>query len=342
MLEKGTKGTAISPHNDIDEKILDGMSDTMIIPGKIGYNLFDFHNVSLSEPFNCDSALKKLYPGNYYRLRTNVYKDSVVVFEAWSCRECLKHKFHGWCDENDTDEEFPLRDSNETQIGDTCSFILNDGKRGIIMSFATTYFEEDFIGTGRCSGVFMGLALFTEENKRWNLKAFNPAIGYFGMFQNPPRIHIFKFNQNNIGCYIGNMEQAGGGPDYIDAYIFGVFNNTFKIVLEKACVSRGNRQRDIWDTYLGRDSNQLTTRFPDLILITKGDYLKSGFDADDGEDTSETLGSIKKIIRHLDNFDFTIISRYTFSGESYKFVKESVETKPHKENTMAKDFKTSW
>ncbi|HXP51200.1 MAG TPA: hypothetical protein VN922_14675, partial [Bacteroidia bacterium] len=303
------------------QRVLSEMDDTVVIPGKIKYNLYTFHPCTLGEPFSADSALKKLYPGNYYKLLTDKdYRPS--VFEAWSCKASARHRFHGWADDDSNGVVFPLPDSNETQIRDTLLFTYSSGQRNILISFATTDFETDFIGMGRFEGAFMGLALFTEENNKWNLKAFNPAIGYYGMFQHLPHMSLFEFSKGNMGCYIGNMEQGAGGPDYIDAFVFAVSGNTFKVVLEQGAVARGNRPRDCWDTYMAVDSTQLAKPFPDLKLTTKGDYLKSGFTDDDGEDTSATLPAIKSIIKHKDNFDFTITSHYTFAGNSYKFVSE--------------------
>jgi hypothetical protein len=323
------------------QRVISEMEDTVVIPAKIKYNLYSFHPLSIGEPFSVDVALRKLYPGNYYKLWTDKMPDS-CVFEAWSCRACTKQVFHGWADDDSNGVVFPLNDSNETQIRDTLLYINEKGQRSILMSFSTTLFEPDLMGIGRFEGAFMGLALFTEENNQWNLKAFNPAIGYYGMFQDLPHMSLFKFSKENVGCYIGRMQQGGGGPDYIDAFVFAISGNTFKVVLEQGMVARGNRARDCWDTYMTVDSTQMTKPFPDLTLVTKGDYLKSGFEADDGEDTSVTLGEIKNIIKHKDNFDFTITSHYTFVGDSYKFVSEDVSTGPHKEGTDEKDFKPFW
>src|SRR6185312_10269443 len=147
--------------------------DTPILTKNIRYNLFSFHDVTLQETFSADSALTKLFPGSYYKLWRN--DSDSIVFEAWRCKTCTRKIFQGWATDS-LGERFPYPDSNETQPRDTLLFKVN-GKRSIIMSFCTTYLEEDFIGMGRMSSAFLGLALFTEENNKWVLKAFNPAIG---------------------------------------------------------------------------------------------------------------------------------------------------------------------
>ncbi len=321
-----------------DSGYVETMGDTNITTKRIRYNLYNFHEVSIAGPFNLDSALIKLYPGNYYKLWKS-FNDS-VVFEAWSCKACTKHIFKQACDP-DWEERFPYPDSNETQVGDTILFTDANGRRSIIISFQTTYFEEDFIGMGNGDGPFMGLALFIEENNSWLLKAFNPAIGCFGSYETIPDIHALILGQHRIGCYIGNINQGAGSPAYITAYVFGVIDTTFKNILVRDNTCRGNRDRNVWDAIISVDTSKTSNGFPDLIFTTKGDYSTTYIDPmDDGNDAAEVaLDIIKPIGKRKDNFDFTIKSRYTFADSKYNLVKENVATKPHKEDIAKKGFR---
>lgn len=323
------------PVNTTPEKDL---MDTPILTKNIRYNLFSFHNVTLSEPFSVDSALTKLFPGSYYKLWRNG-SDS-VVFEGWRCKSCTKLVEHGW-ESDDTVDIFPYPDSNETQIVDTLLFTC-DGKRNIIMSFNTSEFQTDYIGCGRTTCAFLGLALFTEEGKKWILKAFTPAVGYYGMFQQVPKIELFRYSSGNVGCYIGNSYGSGGGPYFSDAYFFGVIGNTFKVVLEKDNVCRSNVPADAWDTYQQIDSTQFNKQFPDILFSTSGDYSKDGFDIYGGDDTSETPDAIKQLIRSSDTFDFDIKARYTFNGIKYKLAKQTVTTSPYKPMVDDSNFRAHW
>ncbi len=323
-----------------DSGYVESMDDTTITTKKIRYNLYDFHEVSIAGPFNLDSALIKLYPGNYYKLWKS-FNDS-VVFEAWYCKACPIHKFKQAC-EPDWEVTFPLPDKNETQIGDTILFIDSGGKRSIIISFQTTEFEEDFFGMGNGDGGFMGLALFTEENKGWKLKAFNPAVGCYGSYQTIPNIHPIRFGKDNFGCYIGNMSQGAGSPAYITTYLFGVFDHTFKNILVRDNTCRGNRDRNVWDAVIAVDSSKISNGFPDVLFTTEGDYSSTYIDPmDEGQDAIAAadiaLKVIKPYIKHKSNFDFTIKSIYTFSGKNYKLVKENVSTRPHNKGSEKKGF----
>gem|GEM_PF-2719722 len=306
---------------------------------KILYNLYEFHSVILKEPFNTDSALAKLFPGNYYKFSEDDM--DTVKMELWSCKACAKYTFFGWGSDSAGDI-FPYRDSNDTRAEDTI-LIKDNGKRSIIISFGTNYFEGDILRTGRTRSAFLGLALFTEENNKWVLKAFNPGIGFYGMFQQVPTVHAFKFSTGNIGCYIGNTYGTPGDEYNTDGYIFAVLGNTFKIVLEQKKVVRGNTPRNTWDSWQDLDSSQLNKTFPDIIMTTEGDYLKADFDSTYGDDTTSVLSALKPyILAHKDNFDFTVKARYTFTGEKYKLLKESVTTTPHSDSTDDKNFKAHW
>jgi hypothetical protein len=328
--------TAVVMYSNDDSGYVETMADTTIIPKKIHYNLYDFHSVTLGEPFNCDSALIKLYPGNYYKFWKN--STDSVVFEAWSCKSCTRHRFRADPGDPGYYKVFPLRDSNETQIGDTILFIDSAGKRSIIISFGTTEFEDDFIGMGNGDGPFMGLALFTEENHTWQLKAFNPGIGCYGSYQVLPDIHPFKFGKNSIGCYLGNPNQGAGSPMYVDLYMFGVFDSTFKTILTRESACRGNRDRNIWDVLISVDSTKTSNGLADLTLTTDGDYSSTYVDLGDDENYGPevALKEVKPYTKHKNNFNFTIKSHYIFLGSQYKLVNEDVTTRPYKTNLAEK------
>ena len=313
-------------------------TDTPIVQKNIPYNLYAFRSIKLQEPFSADSALKKLFPGNYYKLWTS--NTDSISFEAWSSRASTKHTFHGW-ESDSAGDIFPFKDSNETRVSDTL-LMVDNGKRNIIVSFGTRICDGDFFRTGRFISAFMGLALFTEENNKWVLKAFNPAIGYYGMFQTVPKTHPFKFNSGNLGCYIGECTGGSGGPYFTKAYVFAISGNTFKIVLVREDVVRGDTRRNTWDSEQQIDSSQLNKKFPDIIITTYGDYLKADFDSTYGDDTSSALAAIIPLTKHMDNFDFTIKARYIFVQDKYVPVKETVVTSPHKETEEEKNFHPSW
>jgi hypothetical protein len=330
---KSNADTEVSRH-----PIATSAGDTSIVQKKIPYDLYTFRNVILQEPFSADSALKKLFLGNYYKLWTS--NTDSISFEAWSCKRCTKHTFFGW-ESDSAGDVFPFKDSNETRVADTV-LIMDNGKRNIIVSFGTRICDGDFFRTGRFNSAFMGLALFTEENNKWVLKAFNPAIGYYGMFQTVPQIHPFKYSSGNVGCYIGECTGGSGGPYFTKAYVFSVSGNTFKIVLEREDVAREDTRRNTWDSKQQIDSSQLNKKFPDIIITTYGDYLKADFDSTYGDDTSSALALVKPLTKQMDNFDFTIKARYTFTGEKYKSLKETIVTSPHKVTEYEKNFRPSW
>jgi hypothetical protein len=191
---------------------------------------------------------------------------------------------------------------------------------------------------GNGAGAFMGLALFTEESNGWQLKAFNPAVGLYGSYEVIPDIHPIRFGKDNLGCYIGDMLQGAGSPAYITAFMFGVFDNTFKKILVRDNTCRGNRDRNVWDAVISIDSTTASNGFPDLIFTTDGDYSSTYIDPmDDKNYAAEVaLKEIRPYIKHKTNFDFTIKSRYTFSDTQYKLVNEDVTTRPHKKSTIPK------
>lgn len=338
-----TSPTAISV-TEADENEGDGyihsMDDTDIVTGTIKYNLFTFHPATISGQFNLDSALIKLYPGHYYKLWTD--DTDSVVFEAWRCWPWVKHVFHGPfnCDE-DPVEIFPLRDNNETQIRDS-DLVTDNGKRSIIVSFCNTEFEEDFVGMGRCEGAFMGLAIFTEDSSKWRLTAFNPAIGYYGYFQEIPWVGGVKYSKGNVGCWFEEIQGGSSGPYYGDIYLVRQDRQGLEIILKKKETRRDDRPRNVWSTVFQMDSTQGDKEFPDVIFTTKGDYYSKGYDATFNDDTVDAPNEIWPITKKKDNFDYTIITRYTFENGKYKYVSEKITTRHHVVTEAEKNFKYSW
>ncbi|MCW3084088.1 MAG: hypothetical protein JWP12_1454 [Bacteroidetes bacterium] len=294
------------------------------IPKAIGFDLFKKRMVSLEEPFSPDSALKALFPGQYYQFPSPYDDNQPISIEEWSCPTCTQKEFTGWYEEETV--LFPLKDSNETRYKDTLLFTDDNGNRNVLMSFSTTEFAQDLILCGRFTCANFGLALFTEENKKWNLKTFSPALGCYGSFQMIPSIMLLKFGKNNYGCYFDNTNGGAGGPFYSDSYAFGIVNGQFKMILERVGTGRIANGKSEWKSDF--IIPQRTSAFSDLEVVTAGDYYsKKSFDEAE-DDTANTPGAIKDAIRSNEHFDFKIVSHYAFENGKYVFKSQDLSMAP--------------
>jgi hypothetical protein len=294
-----------------------------IIPKAINFDLFKKRTISIDAPFVPDSALKILFPGNFYKLDDPIHDGEFVSLEAWSSPDTKQKAYPAWFDE--MPQLFPLKDSNETRFGDTLLFTDEKGIKNILISFSTTEYTTDLIGCGRFTCAILGLAWFTEENEKWNLRTFSPALGCYGSFQQIPSLNLLKIGKNNYGCYVDNQNGGAGGPFYADSYVFGVVNGKFEVILHQIGTGR------IYDGKTEWSSDFVSTgsaNFPEIHCITKGTYSsKESFDEVD--DTSSTPMGIKQIIRTKEYFNFKITNRYSFENGKYVFKDFGTETFPY-------------
>lgn len=295
--------------------------DPKITPYKIKYDFFTPKDSTLKKPFRISEALKKLFPGHYYHLPIPVNPSQIVTMEAWRCSSCPTHPFvNGYGDSI----VFPLQnEENITRVSQTLFYTSAQRKKNAIVAFESTGGLTGLIGCGRFSGAVLSLALFTEEDTVWKLKSFSPALGYFGSSQDLSEIKLLKLGKNCYGCYFEDGVGPGGGPFIYTTYIFGLVNNSFKLLLQDWGSAQANSFAN-WDAKY-RINNTDTACFSDLSIIMKGWYDKRNYDSAQ-EDGATFPDILKPFLKRIDSLNFTIIDNYQFKNGEYVFTNETVRT----------------
>ncbi len=145
-------------------------------PIYISENLLDIPTIKVSDPFQPEQILFKLFPGTYLNGMSNTplayWKNDetpVKYYTDW-----------GWPEPNQRPVPFP-RPGNQTMYLDTLNFINEKGENCLLYSISTSNDQGGFI-CGREFGAFLGLALFVKQDSIWVLKKYNPAVGCYGSF----------------------------------------------------------------------------------------------------------------------------------------------------------------
>jgi len=288
-------------------------------PKKIDPGFLAKRELIITGNFRPGEALRKLFPGRYYKVH-GLYDKTPMELVAWRCPICPKKVFGDWIGYTDT---FPLT-RNCTRYGNMLKFRDDSGRENIIMSFSTVELDDPLVMTcGRFTCAFLGLAWFMADSNQWELRAFTPVIGCYGAFQHLPEIKRVRFGWNNFGCRILDGNGGGGGPYYYNLYVFGIINDSFKMVLDESGVRRSNRPIAIWDMKFS-DVDNTDTGFGDLGIILKGDYDKAMYEADE-EDPLNTPVELHKKIRVCDSFGFRIARTYHFGNGKYNCMKSKVK-----------------
>ena len=293
--------------------------------------------LSIPDPFNKVAALRRLFPGRYFKFEV---VGRTVHQEFWTCPKCPKVIVPGTMGGETADvfenpgepDLFPYA-SNSTIPGDVLHYVDDDGNACVIMSFSTiqaTIAADETMFCGRFSCCVLGLARFVKTNNRWYLKGFVPSFGCYGAFRDLPDIHLIRFGRNNYGCYLLDCNGGAGGPYWGHLHMFGEANGRFKEVLSVQDVRRNNAL-DGWNEQIGKADTSFARPFGDLPLIIEGDYKKWAYT--DGNETpiADCIPmEIRKIIAARDSFNFRIRRVYRYKGNGYQLLQTKVTTK-HKQ-----------
>ena len=263
------------------------------------------------------TALRQLYPGNYYSFIDSFFvENDSVSLTAWMCDGCPKQPFKGWWGEDH--EAFPYDAGNLTQYIDTLLYTDEDGQQNEIISFSTLQLQDEgAMYCGRTACAYLGLAWFTRENDAKQLRSFAPVLGCFGAFQGLPEIHLLKFGKNNYGCYLLNSNGGAGGPYYTELHVFGLVNGRFKSVLSIDNVERSNTGLSDWNMYINMESKNTDSSFNNILLTMAGKCAKISFD-EYSETLTEAPMEIRKLAEKKDSFSFKIVRDYGYEKGAYR------------------------
>lgn len=281
--------------------------------------------------FSVDSAMQNIFGTHFYHLPMDNYGNEsdteILPVAVWKIGSYTQKIFkNNWLGEYDT---FPSKTNNihTTNVIYDTLIIVNNIKFAVITTstLATQYLPE-FTHTGRFAGAFLGIALFEQKNEAWELQFYNPAIGYYGSFSVAPTPKIYEIGQNKLGVIVEYANGGAGGPFYSDLYIHTV-NKESPLIFEEHFMDRIHDEKSSWATIVSFE-NVGKQDFADIILTTKGHFLKQSF-VEDGEELnledSNLPKSLQEKIKKQDDFDFVLKRTYQYGKGGYKMNKEEME-----------------
>lgn len=268
------------------------------------------HAIKLPRPFVPTNAMKAIIPGNFAAFPRWEDSSDMLCITAWMCTNCKTSTLPDWEDTI----SFPF-DANITELVDTLHFTNAKGKN-ILLIFAThDAINCECISCGRFTGAVLGVALFTERNKLWELSAFNYELGCFGAFQQLPKIRTLKPGNDNYEFYFLNANGAAGGVYYSELFIFGLLNGTFKKVLNIPAVRRTNTGLSNWDMSLKSIGPAKAQKITPIEMTLKGTFLKDTSDLEYG--STDVPPGLEQYAAKNDSFEFTVTYKYSFSNGTY-------------------------
>ena len=291
------------------------LEPTEVTPGNLA-----FRDVTLNDPINPDSALKKLFAGNY--IKAKMYGEDTISIVLWKCSACNVDSMKGWYAE--LTELFPRQEydgHNETIVTKSNRFVREDGTEFLLISFSTNGPSTDFIQSGRFNCGVLGLALFEKEISGWRLVAFDPGLGCFGSFGVARGVEIIKVGKSDYLFLEFSGNGGAGGPYYTYLHAFSAVGNEIHEVLEIDAFHRESVAFNIWQSEIVV-LDSLSESFSSLRVVTKGNYDKDkGFVWDDPESVlfPEVVAHISETGKEY--FEFELVRDYRFDGSKYRETK---------------------
>ena len=286
-----------------------------IIPANINYNHFNHavNNITLHR-FSEDSALMKLFPGRFYKIKDG---DDTYTFEAWNCSGWspyeIKARWSSWPD------TFPYRDGNDTRLIGTEHYI-NDGREFILFATSTMPMGS-LIPVGRFNCAQLGIAIFEHTGNVWLLKAFNPNVVCAGAFSKAPMPQLLRLAGHVYGCSFINSNGPAGGAYYGELYITGLSQKNLRVLIKHSFAERLFDGTNEWKSSIA--CNTTAKEMPDITISTKGIYAKYSFDAIE-DDTTFLKDFLGDAVTKSDSFSFAIKTTYRFEQDTFKLVNRKV------------------
>ena len=290
--------------------------DDSFIAADINYNHFKtaVANVSLRR-YSEDSALLKLFPGKFYKIKTD---GEVYTLVTWKSHNYPSTKsLDAWATDSST---FPYPAGNDTRITATLNYKGDNGNDFLLLATSTVEMGS-LIPVGRFNCAQLGIAIFEKTNSTWILRAFNPAIVCAGSFSTAPTPELLSCDGHIFGCSINSTNGAAGGPYYGEMYVIGLQPENLKVLLHYNLSQRIFDGKAEWRSNVQCIPSKIET--PDLILQTKGLYLKYSFDVME-DDLAPIRTFLGDAVLKSDSFNFEIRNNYKFEKDRYRLVERKV------------------
>jgi len=295
--------------------------ENFFVPKVIPSKYLKFRPLSLPDPLDEDKTLRALIPGRYYFS----HEDDTLRLIAWKCK--TKSTKKGVWDLTDS-SAFPVPDTafNQTKVSQLSYMKSENGTRYAVLVFGTCN-QNEIYPEGRFSCAYMGIAIFQQNGKSWDLQYFDPFTGCVGQFAHVPELHPIKISTNTF-LYYYMQPTSGFGTYEANLEVGGIIHNKLVNLAtqEETENNFGNYDSTIsWTSKIEIDSLD-KSECPDLSIITEGKVL-SPKKLDTGNYTLPYLPKeLLKTFHHSKkpSLDFKYKTQYHFQNNEYKRIKQGV------------------
>lgn len=293
----------IAQQPDIELK---NVSDTILNPKRV---------LKISEPFNAEKVMQKLFPGKFYQLSDQ------NNFASWKCETCKPAPFKD-VNEIEGDQMFPYEDGVATRLITSIDYADSKGNQFKILAFNHSYYDADGLQTGRFSGGLLGLAKFAKNGNVWEMRSFQTAVAAFGAFSRSPTPKLVEIGEDQFAFTLLHSNGGAGGPYEGILYLIAGFEGKYQPILEVFNYQMSNAINTDWSGSYKVVNDNNKKHFRDIIVKTKGSFNKATIAEDEFEaplpEEIATMAKTKK------SFDFEIERRFSFKGKFYKMIDKPV------------------
>lgn len=262
--------------------------------------------------FDGQKALLQLFPGKYYNLSKDGYRNELI---NWECKGC-KTKLYKDVNE-DAAPAFPFTGGVATRLINVMDFKDVTGNPYKVISFNHSAYDEEGSQTSRFTGGMLGMAKFTLTEKGWKLTFFQPAIGAYGAFSSCPAPKPVLIGENQYAFMLKHSNGGGGGPFDGNFYLIAGAGGKYQELMAAYGIERtavGDEEGLCsWEgTYSVPGSTK--KYFRDIQVEIKGIY-RSG-------DKDGMPDEIKSMVKNKKKGTFVLVRRYVYqAGKGYELQK---------------------
>ncbi|MGF6928234.1 hypothetical protein QFZ48_003734 [Chitinophaga sp. W2I13] len=258
----------------------------------------------LAGTFNAQKALLQLFPGKYYNLTKDSYRNELI---NWECKTC-KPKPYPDVNE-DGNPVFPYPEGVATRLINEMDFKDATGLQYKVISFNHSVFDEEGFQTSRFTGGLLGLAKFVLTDEGWKLRMFQPAIQAYGAFSKCPTPKPLLIGDDQYAFMIKHSNGPAGGPYYGDYFLVAGINGGYQQVM---AAHNAERTEVGAEEGLSSWSSEYTVPagdkkyFRDIVITLKGTATAT--------DTDGLPDEVKSLLKGKKKIRFTAVKRYVYMG----------------------------
>ncbi|WP_264537625.1 hypothetical protein [Flavobacterium sp. N1736] len=284
---------------------LKNVSDTILNPKRV---------LSISDPFDAEKTMQKLFPGKLYNISDR------NTFVSWKCKNCKPASFTDVNGE-EGDQLFPYENGVATRLLSNIDYTDSKGNQFKLLFFNHSVYDEDGLQTSRFTGGLLGVSKFAKNGNVWEMRSFQPAVAAFGAFAQSPTPKLVAIGEDQYAFTLLHVNGGGGGPFDGTLYLVVGLDGKYQPIMEIFQYQLTNVEYINWSSSHKVVNDNNKKYFRDIIITTNGSYRKPKADDEFEVNLPEEIAQMAKTKKQ---FTFSIEKRYTFTSKHYKAIGKAV------------------